>query len=246
MKRLYLSGYSTIVVSFLLACILNFSVQAQDAGTTIVTSDFEGWASAGIKLKLHKKWTFELSEELRLRKNSTQIDQYFTNFQMGFAPIKFLEFGAGFRFMQFNDDENLGTYTPHYRLHFDAAVKHKIKRFSFKYRFRYQFRNEIGLTEEDDFKHRTRLKASVSYNIKKIPLEPKISVEIFNKFDKNDPLEFDKMRFVASLAYDLKKFGKIKLFYAVEPEITGNYPKTTGILGLGYTYTINIKKKKKK
>ncbi|BDS12827.1 DUF2490 domain-containing protein [Aureispira anguillae] len=219
--------------------------KAQTLGTSVVTSDLEGWFFAGIRLKIHKKWTIELKEEFRFKKNISELDQYFTNLDVKYAPIKFLQLGAGFRFTQMEEGE--GTYSPHYRLHFDVAYRHKISRLSFKYRLRYQFRDEIGktTTEGDYLKHRFRLRAGVGYNIKKIPLEPQLSVELFNQLEKYQLPVFDKLRFTASLAYDFKKFGKVKLFYRVEQELFVNYPKTTGVLGLGYIYTIKIKKKDK-
>jgi len=232
---------------FLVALVLfnNKELSAQTLGTNVVTSDFESWISAGVQLKIHKKLTIGLSEEIRLMKNSSVIDQYFTNLSIKYSPLKWFQIGTGFRFTQFNEED--GTYTPHYRIHLDVAFKHKIKRFSLKYRLRYQFRNEIGVTSEegDYFKHRFRLKAAVSYNIKKLPLEPKLSVELFNKYEKYTLLQFDKLRFTAALAYDLKKYGKISAFFRVEQEIFKSYPKTTSIVGLSYVYTINIKKKKK-
>lgn len=216
---------------------------AQD-GATVVTSDFESWFSAGLRLKVHKKWTFELSEHIRLEQNSSQIDQYFTNLAIGYEAFKFLEFGAAFRFSQYQ--ENDGTYSPHYRINLDAAFKHKIKRFSFNYRLRYQFRNELGETSVDGdyLKHGFRLRAKAKYNIKKIPLEPSLSVEMFNVYEKYTLFKFDKLRFTAALAYDFKKYGKVRLFYSLEQDVFTAYPKTVGILGLGYVYTIKIKKKK--
>jgi hypothetical protein len=224
--------------------MINSQTSSAQTSTSVVTSDFESWISAGIRLKVHKKWSFELSEGLRLEKNSTQIDQYFTNLGIGYAPFKFIEFGAGFRFAQFNEDED--GYAPHYRINVDVAFKHKLERFSFNYRLRYQFRNELGVTstEGDYFKHGFRLRAKASYNIKKIPLEPSLSVEMFNQYEKYTLPFFDKLRVTAALAYDFKKFGKLKLFYSLEQEVFTSYPKTTSIVGLGYVYTIKIKKKK--
>ena len=228
----------------LLVWMTNIETSSAQNSTSVVTSDFESWISAGIRLKLHKKWSFELSEEFRLEKNSTQIDQYFTNLSIGYAPFKFIEFGTAFRFSQYNEEED--GYSPHYRINVDVAFKHKLKRFSFNYRLRYQFKNDLSETSADGdyFKHGFRLRAKASYNIKKIPLEPSFSVEMINKYEKYTLPTFDKLRFTAALAYDFKKYGKVKLFYSLEQEVFISYPKTTSIVGLGYVYTIKIKKKK--
>jgi hypothetical protein len=242
MERLKKGG----ILFFLGMLVWGINIQTSTAqnSTSVVTSDFESWFSAGIRLKVHKKWSFELSESIRLEQNSTQIDQFFTNLGIGYSPFKFLEIGAGFRFSQYNEEED--GYAPHYRINVDVAFKHKFKRLSFNYRLRYQFRNELGVTsvEGDYFKHGIRLRAKATYNIKKIPLEPSLAVEMFNKYEKYTLATFDKLRFTAALAYDLKKYGKIKLFYSLEQEVFTGYPKTTSIVGLGYVYTIKVKKKK--
>jgi hypothetical protein len=215
-------------------------------GANVVTSDFESWISAGLKLKVHDKWTFELSEQLRLEKNSTQINQYFTNLAIGYEPFKFIEIGAAFRFYQQNEEAD--GYSSHYRINLDVAFKHKLERFSFNYRLRYQFKNELGVTSADGdyFKHGFRLRAKAAYNIKKIPLEPSLAVEMFNEYEKYTLPIFNKLRFTAALAYDFKKYGKLKLFYSLEQEVFTSYPKSTSIVGLGYVYTIKIKNKTKK
>jgi len=228
----------------LLVWMTNIEKSSAQSGGSVVESDFEGWISAGIKLKVHKKWTFGLSEEIRLKTNLTQIDQYFTNLTIGYAPAKFIDLGAAFRFSQKNEKED--SYSSHYRINLDMAFKHKVSRFSFNYRLRYQFRNELGVTslDGDYLKHGFRIRAKVVYNIKKLPLEASLSAETFNTYEKFTLLDFNKLRFTAGLAYDLKKYGKVKLFYSVEQEVFTSYPKTTGIIGLGYVYTIKIKKKK--
>lgn len=245
MGKLKNPTFSTILLGLFLILSTKTVLKAQTMGTSVVTSDFESWISAGVRLKINKKWAVKVEEELRLMKNSTQIDQYFTSLTGKYKPFKFLEFGLGFRFSQQQEESNI--YTPKYRIHLETAYKHKIKRFSFKYRLRYQFTNEIGTTQEegDYLKHRLRLQAGVQYNIKKIPLEPQFTVELFNQMEKYTLAKFDRLRFVASLAYDFKTFGKLELFYSLEQELFTSYPKTIGIVGLGYVYTINLKKRNK-
>lgn len=43
--------------------------------------------------------------------------------------------------------------------------------------------------------------------------------------------------------YKTKSFGNIGAFYRIERELNVNYPKTTFILGVKYTYTLKNKKK---
>ena len=55
---------------------------------------------------------------------------------------------------------------------------------------------------------------------------------------------FDKLRLTVGTSYGLKKYGDISLFYRMERELMPtyvDYPKTTNIIGLNYTYTFKIK-----
>jgi hypothetical protein len=86
-----------------------------------------------------------------------------------------------------------------------------------------------------------RFKTSVGYNIKGWKLDPEISAELFNHFEKNEENGFDKYRLSIGTDYDLKKYGKINLYYQFEKELNTSNPSILNVIGLKYKYTIKNK-----
>jgi len=209
------------------------------------SSDLAAWSSIGIGYKLNKKWSFGLEEQLRLKNNISEIDEYFTQLDGEYKVIKDFRLSAGLRYIRENDNQgNIQGYENHFRFNIDATYKHELNDFSFGYRLRYQNKNEIGISpNEGDYANQNiRLKTSIEYNIKKWPLDPKLSGEIYNRFEKNGKNNgFSKYRITVGTYFKLKKLGKIKLFYRIQKELNVELPETENILGLKYTYTIKNK-----
>ena len=235
---------NTTGILLLLLSLVSSSVMAQDSYTK-VTRDLETWASAGLKLKFNNKFAITLDQGLRLRENSTTTDQVLTDFGLKWSPIKQLQFGFGSRYIL--DRGSNGINDNDFRWNLDAAFKHEVKRFEFKYRLRYQNKNELGISkaEGDESKNYLRFKAGVDYNIKGIKLKPFISTEIFRHLSSTDG-SFDNWRYTIGADYDLKKFGEVGVFYRMERELNDPYPKTTNIVGLSYVFTLKFKKDEKK
>ena len=228
-----------------IALAMGFSQQ----GEWIEVRDMETWSSVGFELDLNKKWSFSLEEQLRLKSNSTEVDSYFTEFGLFYKGFEHFEFGGNLRYQSINDNKGkIQGYETHFRYNLDVAYSHKIDRFKLKYRIRYQNRNEVGVDElAGDYPiSKWRLKAAVSYNIKKWKLDPTFSAELFRRSQETTETEFDRVRMTLGTKYDLKKFGEIKGFYRIEKELNTTYPKTTHIWGLAYVYTLKIKTNDKK
>ncbi len=223
-----------------------FSSSFSQEGTYVEVRDFETWASAGLRLKLNKKWELTLTEQYRLKTNSSVTDQFFTQVEANYIGLDNLELGGGFRFIRENDNVgNIQGYESHTRFNLDLAYKHDISRFKMSYRLRYQSKNEIGVSkEEGDYANQhLRLKLGTTYKIKNWKLDPKVSVEIFRYFEKEQQNEFDKFRMTVGTDYEFKKIGTFSAFYRMELELNATYPKTTNILGLKYLYTFKINNK---
>lgn len=205
------------------------------------TNGLASWNSIGIEYKLNKKLSLGLEQHLRLKDDLSEIDEYFTQFEGEYKLFKNFKLGTGFRYVRENDTEgNIQGYENHFRYHLDAKYKHKLNNFSFGYRLRYQNKNELGISTNDgDYaKQNIRFKTSLGYNIKKWPLDPGFSAEIFNRFEEGeDDNGFSKYRLTFGTDFKIKKFGKIKLYYRVEKELNVDLPETTNIIGLKYTYT---------
>ena len=203
--------------------------------------DFETWSSLGIDFKPTKKWNFGLEEQLRLKNNSSEVDQYFTQLNIEYEAFDNVEFGGGLRYVRENDNQgNIQGYENHFRFHLDASYKHKINKFSLKYRLRYQNKNELGVSTSDgDYPNQhIRFKSSIGYNIKGWKLDPKFSAEIYNHFEEGKENGFDKYRLTLGTEYKIKKTGKLGLYYRMEKELNVTHPETINIIELKYKYTL--------
>lgn len=237
MKSIY-----TLALFSMLTLFFSSQVIAQtEEGTTIVTQDLESWSKIGFKFKPHKKFSIGLDQGFRFNKNSTILDQMFTEASFKLKATDKLKFGLGLRYISDRGGNDL--FDNDFRLNLDAIFKHKVSDFTLQYRFRYQNRNEIGLSSEegDYFKNYIRLKVGVKYNIKDWKFDPKFSTEIFRDLTKVTG-GFDKLRFTLGTSYDLKKYGELGIYFRLEKELGASYPKTTNIVGLNYVYTFKKRK----
>lgn len=213
------------------------------------TNDLASWTAINLKYKLDKKWTFNLEGQLRLKEDISEVDEYFSELGASYSLFKGFKLGTGFRYIRENDNEgNVQGYENHIRYNIDASYKHKINNLSLKYRLRYQNKNELGVsTSEGDYAKQTlRFKTSLEYNFSNWKLDPEISAEIFNRFGKEAENEFSKYRLTFGTEYKLKKIGTIGVFYRFQKELNEEFPETTNIIGLKYTYTFKNKENEKK
>lgn len=232
----------TLLFSIVLIAI--FSINSNAQGDT----DWSSWNTIEIGYKLNNKWSFSLEEQLRLKENISEIDEYFTQLNTQYKLSKKFRLGLGLRYIRENDNKgNIQGYENYFRFHVDAIYKHEINDFKLGYRLRYQNKNELGVSyDEGDFVNQNiRFKTSLEYDIKKWKLDPKFSAEIFNRFQEGNENGFNKYRLTLGTDYSLKNFGEIGVYYRFEKELNVDFPDITNIVGLKYSYTFKKKKKKK-
>ena len=230
MKIQYKISRNLLYIIFLCAVFLNYSFGQSN-------NDWQSWNKIGVEYKPTKKWDFKLEQHLRLDENISEISEYFTQFKTTYELFKGFKLGLGLRYIRENDNEgNVQGYENHFRYHLDLKYKHKLDRFTLRYRLRYQNKNELQV---DDFaKENIRLKAGLGYNIKNWKLDPKFSAEIFNRFGADEESRFSKYRLTFGTEYDFKKWGTLEAFYRLENEINESDPTLINIIGLKYTYII--------
>ncbi len=224
------------VMSLLMLAMIG-TASAQD-GEYYTVRDFEVWSAAKLKYKMNKDWSMGLEQQFRFKDNASTIDQYFTEFELkkGFGQHFSAAYGA--RFIRNNDTEGgKQGYENFFRWNADLGFKHDINRLTLKYRIRYQAKNELSIEDEKD--RTIRFMAEVKYNIKNWKLDPQFSSEIFNNFSNDEG--FNKLRFTLETDYKIKNIGELGVFYRMEHELIGLYPKTTHIAGFTYQYTLKSK-----
>jgi hypothetical protein len=226
-------GFRLLILLSTLAGFL--STGRAQRGTFVTVQDLETWSSVSLSYKPVKAFSVGLRQELRLKDNSTTMDVYFTELEMKYRFKSGFSLAAAGRFLRENDDAGkVRGIENHFRWNADAMYKHSLGRFKLKYRLRYQTRNELQVVGAMPT-NKLRLQAGGTYNIKNWKLDPQLSVEIFR--ETSDPL-WEKIRVTLGTSYEFKSFGDLGVFYRLENELVGAYPKRTYILGLQYMYTL--------
>lgn len=228
------------------ACIFLLSTLAL-AQETRVVQDFESWTTTALKLKVNKKLDLTASANLRLMQNSSVTQQYFAEVGLRYELIDNLKLGIEGRFGQRAwdyDDLRMGNLR---RIFFSAQYRIKLNRLSIVPRFAYQNRtlslNEIDFVGLDNDAHlRTRIE--LGYNIPNWKLDPELSFELFRHQTANDGPEFSKFRIRLGTDFDIHKKGTLKVFVAYEDELNENYPLQSTIVGVKYSFSAKLKKKK--
>lgn len=215
----------------------SLSAQSEDL------EDQELWVGAQFCYKPNKKWVFGLEQQLRRKDNFKTTDQYFTEANLKHYISKNMYLGLGGRYISKNDTKGKKTgYEKHVRLNADLGYKHKLDAFKFYYRVRLQGKNERNVSEleGDKTEHTLRFKASTLYAIKKWPLDPKVSAELFN--DLGVPASVNQFRITIGTNYQAKHFGEFGLFYRFQRQVNRTPVLPTHIFGMRYKYTLKRKK----
>ena len=199
--------------SFILLLFFPFLLIAQE-------QDFQQWSKIGISYDLNKDLSVSLDQGLRFRENASLPDVTFSNLSLKYDLIKKWSVAIGYRYIT-DFDLSQNTYTIH-RIYTDVNYRKKKKRWLIKNRLRHQF-------QEENFTLRD--KVSLSYNIRKTPLEPFTAFELFFKDS-----EFKKWRYTLGASYPFLKEFDIDVYYRLQQSFNTNNPKQLHILGLGMEY----------
>ncbi len=199
--------------SFILLLFSPFLLIAQE-------QDFQQWSKIGVSYDLNKDLSVSLDQGLRFRENASLPDVTFSNLSLKYDLIKKWSVAIGYRYIT-DFDLSQNTSTSH-RIYTDVNYRKKKKRWLMKNRLRYQY-------QEENFTLRD--KVSLSYNIRKTPLEPFTAFELFFKDS-----EFKKWRYTLGASYPFLKEFDIDVFYRLQQSFNTNNPKQLHILGLGMEY----------
>jgi hypothetical protein len=207
--------------------------------------DFALWSSVGVDYSPIKSLKFGIEQNLRLKEDASEVDEYFTEIQAEFEIFKNFEIAQAIRIIRENDNEGKKQgYEKHIRFSFDLKYNFDIKRFNLFYRLRYQNKKELDLEEDDTatpVKY-LRFKTGFEYKIKNWPLDPEFAVEFFNRKRENyafiKDAKLSRTRFTLGTSYKIKKFGKFGIYYRYQKNSRIDNDFQTSILGLKYNYSI--------
>ena len=199
--------------SFILLLFCPFLLFAQE-------QDFQLWSKVGASYNLNKDLRVSLYQGFRARENASLPDVTFSNLSLKYDLIKKWSVAIGYRYItDFDLSQNTSTI---HRIYADVNYRKKKKRWLMKNRLRYQY-------QEENFTLRD--KVSLSFNIRKTPLEPFTAFELFFKDS-----EFKKWRFTLGASYPFLKDFDIDVYYRLQQSFNTNNPKQLHILGFGMEY----------
>ena len=184
--------------------------------------DFQQWSKIGVSYDLNKDISVSFDQAFRFRENASLADVTFSNLSLKYDLIKKWSVAIGYRYItDFDLSQNTSTS---YRIYTDINYSKKYKRWRIKNRFRYQY-------QEENFTLRDKI--FLKYNIRRTPLEPFTTFELFFKDS-----EFKKWRYTLGLSHPFLKEFDIDVFYRLQKSFNINNPKQLHILGLVIEYKI--------
>lgn len=183
--------------------------------------DFQQWSKIGVYYDLNKDLSVSLDQAFRFRENASLTDVSFSNLALKY-DIKKWSVAIGYRYItDFDLSQNTSISQ---RIYTDISYSKKKKRWRIKNRLRYQY-------QEENFTLRDKI--FLKYNIRKTPLEPFTTFELFFKDS-----EFKKWRYTLGVSHPLLKEFDIDVFYRLQQSFNTNNPKQLHILGLGVEYKL--------
>lgn len=207
------------------------------------TSDFSTWNKLTISTKIGPKLEFDLTQEFRLNNNSSQFDEIFTDFDINYSILKFLELTGSYRFIK-NRKKDRSWETLH-RFDADLKLKTRIRRFEGEYRFRFESYPDFA-NENKEGVFFLRHKFEVGYDIRKCKFFPFLSSELFHEFKNDGTNRFKKLRLTLGATYNLNKYHRIGAYSRFHKEYNVKNPETDYILGINYKWKLKFNKKKNK
>ncbi len=233
----------------MLLCCVSMNMQAQ-------SDDFGLWTGLEVKKSIVKGLDLSAEGEYRLRNDWKDTERWSVGTSLSYRMLPFLKAAVGYTYLKVNRPETTtakGNIIPEYwspRHRFNASLTGNVKagRFEFSLRERYQVTHREALSvpkisgkngsakdnEEISSKTKTVLRSRLQaeYNIRKCPLAPYASVEIYNSMDRDGKL--DKTRYTAGTAIKLNKHNAIDVYYLYQNKQDDDEP-SGHVLGVGYT-----------
>lgn len=220
-----------------LSARLLFFVSMTCLGATAQEQDFGNWWSASFSHKLDSRWSIGFAEQVRLNRNLSTVDLFFTEASVQYVLTKNLKASVNYRFIRKNE---LDFWTTRHGFFADLTWKRKLKPFVVSVRGRLQarvedfFNPELDITPDIFF--RTRLQASYDLGGR---TKPFVSAESFVMLrSKSDPYldgSLTRMRYEAGIQYDFDKRNSLSLSYMIQNNRIVRL--TEFVVCIGYSYS---------
>ena len=214
--------------------LASFSLSAQE---TKVVRDIQLWTGASIEKTWGKDWTLSLKEELRLKQNIGEINNYFTEAALRYRINKNFALEGGYRYTR--DKKSDGSYENLTRYNLDLRFRGRLDFITIDHRLRYQKEVEgFNLLDmQSDYEKYVRNRIRISYtDLKKI--KPYLSAELFQLFRPDYFAELEYIRVVAGIKYEPAKLGTFDFGFGFNREFADFEPAMIYQFRLRYTYSL--------
>jgi hypothetical protein len=181
------------------------------------------WTSIELRKKLGQNVSLSLEEEYRQIGRIGKTDRFMTTADLSFKPTGFLKCGASYTLINKYRDVDMRLWETRHR--YGAYVSGSIdwNRWEFSLREKFQSTNRVGISSDEHVSNPTNLirsKLSVNYNVKKFPLDPYFSFELFHALNEPDGdmtggsvFKFTGRRTELGLDYKVSKSCSVSLGY---------------------------------
>ena len=237
-------------------------------------TEYGGWTNISVEKELNKKWELGAEAELRMiGGNDVYFVRLMERMSLGvsadYTIMKGWKVGTGYQIMNKLDTKYLN-YQLRNRFNISTSGRVKINDFTLSLRERLQLTTkdeskrieldddgnikylEDGSVNIDHYKLNPELKwrnrLQLSYNIPNFKITPTFSIETNYQLNNPDGNHFDKVRYVLTLGYKIKKVHLIEVFGLIDDEFdSGDVGLTSSSsdddvygkynLGIGYKYS---------
>ncbi|MDD2997381.1 MAG: DUF2490 domain-containing protein [Paludibacter sp.] len=219
--------------------------------------EYGSWTTISLEKELSKKWELGAEAELRTIYYARLMERMSLGLSADYTILKGWKVGAGYQIMNKLDTKYLN-YQVRNRFNLSTSGRLKFNDLTIS------LRERIQLTTKDDSKRirddqtidtykinpewKWRNRVQISYNIPNFKITPTFSVESNFQLNNPDGNHFDKMRYILSLGYKIKKVHQIEVFGVLNDEFESDdagaiisssdddvYGKYN--LGIGYKYS---------
>lgn len=203
---------------------------AVSAAPAEAQSDAQLWSEAGITHKYSDTIRLGFSQHVRLEDSASQLSALIPELGVTYRPMRWLRFGAGYRFAYTRDDG--GDLVIRHRLQADSRGQLRRGPLRAHYRLRYQ-ETIRGIDGGDGLRHTIRNRVGLAWAVNR-DLRPAISAEIFHRLGRGNGAELRAFRLTVGTSYDWSSY-EVDLFYRFETPFNDPGDPTLHIFGLGFS-----------
>lgn len=198
------------------------------------------WVETGVKYNLTKKLGASL--DLTQRFGYSGLETIFPQVSFRYKLKKWVRPSIDYRLVY--SRSNSGEYNASHRVNGNLQFSHTLQRFDVGLRIRYQYSfNRLNANYDAEFDQAWRIKPSVQYNIKGLPLTPEFSAEFFyNPENSAEGNQFNRIRYYGGTDVTLPKNQTLGLGFFMDQWING-LPKKRVMYSLSYSIGLTTSKK---